>query len=134
MADRTFEFHEGWQEAIKDLPDNVRLELYDAIIGYAFGDGCDGLTSIAKIAFNFIKPTLDEDKERRERIAERNRINGSKSKGRPRVRHEETTEKIADSVETQENPAKPKETQENPNNPVGFLGSQKKPTPPITPL
>lgn len=120
MSDRTFLFHEGWRKAIKALPDDVRLELYDAIVEYAFGESHEGLKSMAGIAFNFIKPTLDNDIRKKEAIAERNRINGSKSKGRP---------KNVSFDQTEQNQEKPNETQDNPKNPVGYLGSEKKPSP-----
>jgi len=108
MERSSFVFYKDWKEAIKGLPDDIRLEIYDSITGYAFGDNIEGLKPMAAIAFNFMKTTIDRDIERYMSIAERNRNNG-KNGGRPK---------------------KPKITQNNPNNPVGFLETQNNPNNP----
>lgn len=102
MERKSFVFYKEWREAIKDLPDDVRLEIYESIVEYATTGNIQGLKPLAKIAFNFIKPTIDKDAKKYLAITERNRTNGNKG-GRPR-----------------------KETRENPNNPIkpsGFSGN-----------
>ena len=133
MAERTFTFHEGWKAAIKALPDDVRLDVYDAIVGMAFGDNVEGLKPMAEVVLNFIKPQIEEEFRHKEAIAERNRRNGSKHVAKPRQTEEvvldkpnETQENPAEPNRTQENPVEPSGTQENPNNPVGFLASQER--------
>lgn len=69
-------FYESFYEAAKDLPDDQRLQIYDAIIRY----GCAGilpdeLTGTPKAVFAIVKPLLDANAQRRE--------NGAKG-GRPR--------------------------------------------------
>ena len=102
MERKSFVFYKEWREAIKDLPDDVRLEIYESIVEYATTGNIQGLKPLAKIAFNFIKPTIDKDAKKYLAITERNRTNGNKG-GRPR-----------------------NETRENPNNPIkpsGFSGN-----------
>lgn len=96
-------FYKDWMDAIRDLPDDVRLDIYEAVIEYATTGNIKGLKPMANIAFNFIKTTIDRDMETYRSVVERNRINGGKG-GRPK-----------------------KETQNNPENPVGFLGTQRNP-------
>ena len=54
MERNSFIFYKGWREAIKDLPDDVRLEIYESIIEYATTGNLRGLKPMANIAFNFI--------------------------------------------------------------------------------
>lgn len=59
-----FVFHKDWMEALSGLPDNVRLELYDAIVCYACKGEHANLSPHAKTAFSFIKSRIDADKKR----------------------------------------------------------------------
>lgn len=106
MERNSFIFYKGWREAIKDLPDDVRLEIYESIIEYATTGNLRGLKPMANIAFNFIKIDIDRDTEKYMSTVERNRNNGSKG-GRPRS----------------ENPNEPKE----PTKPSGLSGNPRKP-------
>ena len=83
MERKSFVFYKEWSEAIKDLPDDVRLEIYESIVEYATTGNVRGLKPMANIAFNFIKPTIDKDSKKYLAITERNRANGNKG-GRPR--------------------------------------------------
>lgn len=96
MERKTFVFYKEWRDAIKDLPNDVRLELYDSIMEYAFSGKIEGLKPMASIAFNFIKPAIDRDTAKYISKSEANRINGHKG-GRPK-----------------------KENPNNPNYPSGF--------------
>lgn len=58
---KKFVFKEEWYNAISELPDDVRLELYDCIMVYAYRGEVKGLKSKARIAFSFIKQSMDED-------------------------------------------------------------------------
>lgn len=57
----SFVFRKGWSEAINGLPDEVRLEFYDALIGYAFSGKTTDLKPMAGLAFRFAKAQLDRD-------------------------------------------------------------------------
>lgn len=54
-----FCFHSKWWEIIKDLPDSERLEIYDAVMDYAFTGGVRQLTPIPTVAFTFIRQYID---------------------------------------------------------------------------
>ena len=106
MTKDKFIFHKEWRNSIRDLPDDIRVAVYDAIVEYGLsGIIIDGMDTAVKLAFGFIKERIDKDNEKYEAICARNRANGSKSKGRP--------------PKTQNNPLG---FENNPNNPVGFLG------------
>lgn len=130
MAERTFTFREGWKVAIKALPDDIRLDVYDAIVGMAFGDSVEGLKPMAEIVLNFIKPQIEEEFRRKEAITERNRRNGAKHVAKQQQAAEPLKEDDLDKPNTtQHNPEEPSITQENPNNPVAFLASQERKEP-----
>lgn len=59
MDRESFIFYGSWHEAIKDLPNDVRLEIYDSIMEYAISGKCTDLKPMASIAFKFIKNDLD---------------------------------------------------------------------------
>ena len=95
-----FTFHKEWRDAAKDLPSEIRAEIYEAIVEYALsGEIPVGLKPIVSAVFRFVKDKIDKDAERYNALCERNRTNGAKSKGRP---------KGGKPKETQENPKKPK--------------------------
>lgn len=66
MADQkqTFVFRKEWKEAIQDLPGDVRLEIYECIIEYATSGNVPELKSMAKVAFGFIKNTIERDQSK----------------------------------------------------------------------
>ena len=105
MERKSFVFYKEWSEEIKDLPDDVRLEIYESIVEYATTGNVRGLKPMANIAFNFIKPTIDKDSKKYLAITERNRANGNKG-GRPR----------RTACENPNNPAKPSGLFGNPKN------------------
>lgn len=100
----TFIFYRDWLNALNDMPDNIQLEVYKSIAKYALDGTLTELSPLAKIAFSFVKPQIDRDIDKYNKVVERNRANG-KSGGRK--------------------PKEPKRTQINPKNPVGYLETQK---------
>jgi len=103
MERNSFVFYKDWKKAIGDLPDDIRLEIYESVIVYATTGNIQGLRPMAKVAFNFIKTDIDRDIEKYISITKRNQDNGNNG-GRPR-----------------------KETDKNPENPVGYLETQTNP-------
>lgn len=101
MARDTFIFYRDWLNALNDMPEDVQLEIYKSIAKYALDGELYELSQFAKIAFNFVKPQIDRDIEKYNKVVERNRANG-KLGGR-----------------------KPKQTEENQENPLGYLETQK---------
>lgn len=62
----TFVFHKIWKDAIIDQPDEVRLEIYEAIVEYGISGVLPTLSQMGMLAFKFIKSTMDKDRERYE--------------------------------------------------------------------
>ena len=60
MEKQTFIFRKEWRDAAKDLPIDIRAEIYEAIIEYALtGTIPVGLKPIANAVFTFIKERID---------------------------------------------------------------------------
>ena len=64
MDKESFIFHSKWMDAIAELPDNIRLEIYETIIRYSTTGELTELSPMAKLAFNFIKGHIDKDAEK----------------------------------------------------------------------
>lgn len=65
MADG-FVFYRSFYEALKELPDDLRVEAYDAICKYALtGEAPDGSGTVMAI-FKLVKPQVDANNKRRE--------------------------------------------------------------------
>jgi len=107
MSKDTFVFHKDWKEAISDLPDDIRLEIYESVIEYATSGNVKGLKTMASIAFNFIKTTIDRDAEKYISIVNRNRRNGSFG-GKPKKITQEISKNPMGILKTEKKPKKPK--------------------------
>lgn len=84
MAQDKITFHRRWSETTKDLPNDARLEVYDAIVQYAFeGTIIEFGSSLAKVAFQFIKQEIDNDNKRQAEISAKRRSAG-KQGGAPK--------------------------------------------------
>lgn len=78
-------FYESYYNAIRLLPDDKRLEAYDAVMGYEFEDiEPEELSWEVEMVFTIIRPMLDSVKAKRE---------GGKKGGRPRKETSETENK-----------------------------------------
>lgn len=106
-----------WYEAAKrNLAGDERLAFYEAVYDYCFlGEqpqrtktGDKGL-----LMFDMIRAELDDDKEKLQRIQERNRVNGSRG-GRPiQIREQNITNPVG-YLGFNENPDEPSRTQKTP--------------------
>lgn len=103
--DGTFIFHLSWADTLREYPSEVRYEVYDAIIRYVQSGTLSELKPLAKMAFSFIKKEIDSDKEKYQKVCERNRENGSRG-GRPKNPSE--PRKPSGFSENPKNPSKPK--------------------------
>ena len=92
MKKDTFVFRKEWKDAISGLPDEVRLEIYEAIIEYGTTGKSSGLKPMAMLAFNFAKATLDRDVERYEEVKKKRSDAGKKHKGNQYTNKMEQTE------------------------------------------
>ena len=78
MERDSFIFYKSFYEAIRDLPRDIRLEVYTAIMEYAlYGRQPEELKPFAKGIFTLIKPNIDVNTARFE--------NGKKGGRKPRV-------------------------------------------------
>ena len=66
-----FSFYISWRDAIRDLPDDVRLEVYEAAIEYAATGIQPALKPLARVAFNFIKDDIDRQNQRSQELSDK---------------------------------------------------------------
>ena len=108
------------------MPDELRLELYDKTMEYAFEAETSEMSVIADGIIGLIKPILDKDRARYESICERNKINGSKggrkTQNKPKQNPENPVGSLGSVWETQEEPKdNPKEPKDNPKEPLNDI-------------
>ena len=82
MERETFVFYKDWLNVIRDLPSEVQLEVYQAIAEYAIYGNLIELKPLAKVAFGFVKQTIDRDTQKYISISEK-RSEAGKRGGRP---------------------------------------------------
>ena len=82
MERETFVFYKDWLNVIRDLPSEVQLEVYQAITEYAIYGNLIELKPLAKVAFGFVKQTIDRDTQKYISIKEKRKEAGAKG-GRP---------------------------------------------------
>ena len=82
MERDTFVFYKDWLNVIRDLPSEVQLEVYQAIAEYAIYGNLIELKPLAKVAFGFVKQTIDRDTQKYISIKEKRKEAGAKG-GRP---------------------------------------------------
>ena len=98
-------------EPIKNLSDNEKGILFNAIFTYQFGGNpVFDDNPVIEMAFNFFKQTFERDNGKYENICERNRINGLKG-GRPK-----NPKNPLGSLVTQDNPKEPKKADSDSDN------------------
>lgn len=73
----SFTFRSEWRDAISGLPEQVRLEIYEAIIEYGISGKLTDLKPMAMLAFNFAKVQIDRENERQKRISNSRREAGA---------------------------------------------------------
>ena len=71
----SFVFYETWAEAIRQMPDKERLQMYDAIMAYGIYGAKTDLGGLAQMALNLVYNDIDECKAKRIERAEKNREN-----------------------------------------------------------
>ena len=97
MERETFVFYKDWLNVIRDLPSDVQLEVYQAITEYAIYGNLIELKPLAKVAFGFVKQTIDRDTQKYVSIKEKRKEAGAKG-GRPLK-----TNELEESKEKQKN-------------------------------
>lgn len=102
----SFIFYKEWKDAIADLPNDVRLEIYEAIIEYGTSGKIPALKPIANVAFNFIKTGIDRNSERYNEVVESRRkagkISAERRKQKGSIEHMPTNPANSTHVESVE--------------------------------
>lgn len=83
MQRDSFTFRKEWRDALSGLSNEVKLEVYDAIMEYGFSGTLSSLKPMAMLAFNFVKSAIDADNDRINEIRRR-RSEAGKKGGAPR--------------------------------------------------
>ena len=78
---KNFVFRKEWREALKDYSAEVRAEVYEAILAYAFEGIVIEMSDLSRMAFNFIKLSIDAMQEAYKEKCERNRQKATKRWG-----------------------------------------------------
>jgi len=111
----SFVFDKCFYEAIKDLPKDIRGEVYDAVIGYGInGIIQDDLSPLAHTVFTLIKKIIDNNYDRRSETS----ANNGKLGGRP-LKNEQKNNLKKPNQNLNETYLKPNQ---NLNNELGYLG------------
>jgi cell fate (sporulation/competence/biofilm development) regulator YmcA (YheA/YmcA/DUF963 family) len=76
MERQSFIFYIEWRNALIGCSEEVRLEVYDAIVEYAASGTLPQLKPMAQMAFNFIKLDIDRNKEKYDTMIEARREAG----------------------------------------------------------
>ena len=100
MSNRGVVFLPSFHEAIKELPDNLRLQIYDAVVCYGLYGEIVELDPVIKPLFTLMKPNIDSSQNKYKASVENGSKPpkpGSRPRGRPRKNQTENQCKNQDS-------------------------------------
>lgn len=72
-----FVFRKEWHDVLKACSSDIRQEVYEAIMAYAFEDIIVEMSDMASMAFAFIRPQIDAMRDKYRARCEQNRANAS---------------------------------------------------------
>ena len=72
-----FVFRKEWYDVLKGCSPEVRQEVYEAIMAYAFEDRIVEMSDMSRMAFAFIRPQIDAMRDKYRARCEQNRANAS---------------------------------------------------------
>ena len=75
MSKESFVFYFQWGRCIRQLKPEEQLEVFNAILRLAETGHTGKLSPVAHAAIVFIKPLIDRDRDKYERMCSRNRYN-----------------------------------------------------------
>ena len=81
MEKESFVFHKDWYDAVKDLDDNIRLEVYDSIMHSVYNGKMKEISPMAQMALSFILPHIERDREKYNTIKLRRSEAGRRHRG-----------------------------------------------------
>ena len=70
MKEQAFLFYQRWREQMKRLPDNERLQIYDAICDYAFENKESNLAYYLESILDNIRLTINENRAKQQAFIE----------------------------------------------------------------
>lgn len=73
-----FLFYSSWYKVVKDLPTEIKIEIYEATIEYGLYGTITELTPMANVAFGFIKDDIDRNTKTYEEIKKQRSEAGKK--------------------------------------------------------
>lgn len=73
-----FLFKKSWMDALNNWQDDVKLEVYEAIMTYAFTGVVPNLSSVAMMAFSFIKADIDANNAKYDEVVEKRKEAGKR--------------------------------------------------------
>ena len=79
MKEQAFLFYQRWREQMKRLPDNERLQIYDAICDYAFEKKESNLAYYLESILDNIRLTINENSAKQQAFIELQKEKGRKS-------------------------------------------------------
>lgn len=79
MKEQAFLFYQRWREQMKRLPDNERLQIYDAICDYAFENKESNLAYYLESILDNIRLTINENRAKQEAFIKLQKEKGRKS-------------------------------------------------------
>lgn len=74
----SFVFYETWAEAIKQMPDKERLQVFDAIMAYGIYGAKTEIGGLAQMALNLVFNDIDDCKKKRNEKTEKARESANK--------------------------------------------------------
>lgn len=100
----SFIFHKDWYNAISQLDNDLRLELYDAIMKKAFYNEPPYLSPMGSLAMSFVEPQIERDFDKWLDIREKRSNAGKKHQGNQysKVKQTEQAQTNGTSVPTME--------------------------------
>lgn len=78
MGVDNFVFRKEWYDVLKGCSAEVRQEVYEAIMAYAFEDRIVEMSDMSRMAFTFIRPQIDSMREKYRAKCEQLRANATK--------------------------------------------------------
>lgn len=80
-----FVFRKEWHDVLKGCSPEVRQEVYEAIMTYAFEDRIVEMSDMSRMAFAFIRPQIDAMREKYRAKCEQLRANATKCNQKPAI-------------------------------------------------
>lgn len=88
MERENFIFYKDWKVSLDSLPNQLKLEFYDAIVNYGLNETESATSPVVKMAMTFVKTQIDRNNKKYNVFIQKQRDNGSLG-GRPKKTQKE---------------------------------------------